>query len=260
VTTLRKFLSCILLLSASGWAQNSEQPVLALTRQHLVKSAKIYFRDSTEFPMTQNMTFTVTDSAGHVREVKHQATDYLFNGYNPSRKKAVGNLRAKESFWALLRGSKMIKAAINSTFWTMMPGVWIYADPAEYIFEAQNPHNGIVSAKLMPVKSCSPLTMEKNPQTYFPDEVCGPGVFELHDDLSFQKFVFDASGLPVAIKTASLGNTTLQSYHAEVEFQKVILPGDKEPFLVPKQVTARLETNKGNIVISSLYEARKSKQ
>lgn len=251
-------LSCIFLLSASAWAQSSDGPVLPLTREDLVKSAKIYFRDTTELPMTQNTTFTVTDASGHAREVKHQATNYLFNGYNKNRKTASGKLGGKESFWAMLGGSKMIKASINSVFWSMMPGVWIYAEPAEYTFEAQDQRDGMVSAKLTPVKPCSPLTMQKNPDIYLPDEVCGLGLFELHDDLSLQKFVFDASGLPVVLKMASLGKGTLQRYHAEIEFQRVMLPGDKEPFLVPKQVTATLETNKGNIVISSMYEAGKT--
>ena len=209
--------------------------------------------------MMQYMTFTVTDGSGHVREVKHQATDYVFNGYNAGKKTASGRVRGNESFWAMLRGSKMIKASLNSVFWTMMPGVWIYADPAEYAFEAQDSRNGTILAKLTPLKLCPPLTMEKKAELYFPDDLCGPGEFELHEDLSFEKFVFNVPGLPVPIKIAPLGKSTLKRYHAEVEFQKIILPGDKDPLLVPKQVTATLETDKGKIVISSAYERRQAK-
>jgi hypothetical protein len=38
--------------------------------------------------------------------------------------------------------------------------------------------------------------------------------------------------------------------------RKTTLPEDKEPFLVPKRVTATLETDKGTIVITSIYEAK----
>jgi len=49
---------------------------------------------------------------------------------------------------------------------------------------------------------------------------------------------------------------TYPRYHAEVEFQSVEVPGEKEPFLAPKLVTATLETNKGKIVIASVYEPK----
>jgi hypothetical protein len=44
--------------------------------------------------------------------------------------------------------------------------------------------------------------------------------------------------------------------HAEVEFQQVTLPGDQAPFLIPKQVTATIETDKEKIVITSVYEPK----
>ena len=50
--------------------------------------------------------------------------------------------------------------------------------------------------------------------------------------------------------------STLRRYHVEIEFQKVLLAGDNQPFLAPKQVTAKLETNKGSLEITSVYEAK----
>jgi hypothetical protein len=252
------WLSCMYCVSASVSAQTTEQAALKLTREQLVKSAKVYFRDTTEFPMTQNMTFSVLDSAGRVRQVKKQSVDYVFNGYNPGKKTASGQMHGKVSFWSAMRGNKMAKATLNSMLWTMIPGVRLYSDPGDYAFEAQESHDGLITARLVPVAPCPPFSMEKNPDIYFPDDACGPSEFQMHDDLSFHKFVFDASGLPVSVRIGPLGKSTLRRYHVEVEFQRIMLAGDKDPFLVPRQVTATLETDKGKLVISSAYDAKKT--
>jgi hypothetical protein len=252
------WLGCLCLIGASVSAQTAEQAAPKLTREQLVQSAKVYFRDSAEFPLTQRTTFSVLDSAGRIRKVKKQSLNYVFNGYNPGKKTASGRARGNVSFWSGLRGAKAVKAAMNSMLWTMIPGVLLYSDAGDYTFEAQGPRDELITARLVPVKRCPAFSMEKNPDTYFPDYACGPGEFQLRDDLSFYKFAFDASGLPVSMKVGPLGKSTLQRYHVEVEFQRVMLPGDKEPFLVPKEVTATLETDKGKLVISSVYEAKKT--
>ncbi|HEV3038488.1 MAG TPA: hypothetical protein VHA33_11995 [Candidatus Angelobacter sp.] len=100
--------------------------------------------------------------------------------------------------------------------------------------------------------------MVKNSQAYFPDEPCGTSEYQLQDNLSFQKFVFDAPGLPASIRIDPFGKSVLRSYRVEIAFQKVMLAADKEPFLVPRQVTAKLETNKGSVEITSTYEAKSS--
>jgi hypothetical protein len=74
--------------------------------------------------------------------------------------------------------------------------------------------------------------------------------------LAPQKYTFDLSGLPAPLIIDAFGPCILQRYHAEVEFQKVEVPGEKEPFLVPKLVTAAIETNKGKILIASAYEPK----
>ena len=252
------WLASMYFISASVSAQTTEQAAPKLTREQLVKSAKVYFRDSTELPMTQRMSFSVLNSAGRVRQVKKQSLDYVFNGYNPGNKTATGRGHANVSFWSAIRGSKTVKAAVNNMLWTMIPGVRLYSDPSDYAFEAQDLRDGLITAKLIPVKLCPPFSMEKSPEMYFPDDVCGPSEFQLHEDLSFHKFEFDAAGLPVSIRTGPFGKSKLQRYHVEVEFQKIMLMGDKEPFLVPKQVTATLETAKGKLVISSQFEAKKT--
>jgi hypothetical protein len=41
----------------------------------------------------------------------------------------------------------------------------------------------------------------------------------------------------------------------EAEFQKVFLPDDPKPFLVPKLITVPITTDKGPLAISSVYTA-----
>jgi hypothetical protein len=246
--------------TAESHQAGTDQAASPLTFEQLTKAGRVYFRDSTEFPMTQKFTFTVSDASGHVKKVNHLTLDYLFNGYRPKTKTATGSSRANISFWAAIRGAKMVKASMNNALWTMIAGITLTDDPGDYKLEAhENGSNDrVITARLTPTKSCATITMEKNPQVYFPDDVCGTREYQLQDNLSFQKFVFDATGLPATVKIETLGKSILRSYHVEIAFQKVTLPGDKEPFLVPKQVTAKLESNKGNVEITSLYEAKSS--
>ncbi|HEV3038487.1 MAG TPA: hypothetical protein VHA33_11990 [Candidatus Angelobacter sp.] len=106
--------------NAGSHKASTEQTAPPLTFEQLTKAAKIYFRDSTEFPMTQAMTFTVSDASGRVKKVNHLTLDYLFNGYRPKPKTATASSRANISFWAAMRGAKMVKASMNSDLWTMI--------------------------------------------------------------------------------------------------------------------------------------------
>ena len=250
----------MIFFGASLFAQSSQQPQAPLTFEQLVKAANIYFRDTAELPMTQKMTFTVSDRSGRVRQSKKQEIDYIFNGYNRGKQTASSHVSGEIGFWAALRGAKMIKAALNSAFWTMAPGVQLHSEPGMYALEAAERHDdtGLVTGRLTRVKECVPFTMKEHTEMYVPDHPgCNSSDFQLSaEDLSFRKFTFDVAGLPAAVKLNPLGDCTLQRYRAEIEFQKIMLPGDKEPLLVPKQVIATLETNKGNIVISSTYEKK----
>ncbi|HEY6969375.1 MAG TPA: hypothetical protein VJA94_09225, partial [Candidatus Angelobacter sp.] len=245
-------------MSVSLAAQSGEQSAPALTYEQLVKAAKVYFRDTAEFPMMQDMTFTVLDRSGRVRQTRKQLVEYLFNGYNSGKQTASGHVSGEVGFWAALRGAKMVKASLNSAFWIMAPGLEVYSPTDMYDLEMNEHHEDkeLITGKLNRVKACPPFTMKENTEMYVPDHPgCNNSEFQLHtEDLSFQRFSFDVIGLPASVRLHPLGDCTLQRYHAEVEFQKIILPGDKDPLLVPKQVTAILETDKGKIVISSVYE------
>ena len=270
---------CLLLvcLGATGQTGQSEQTTRPpkITFERLVRAAKLYFRDTAEFPLLQKTTLTVSNSSGQVRENRTISGAGTFQGYrlsehgqnklqqhnqdeNPWRL----NLHVNMPFWTRLRGTKMMKVSLNSFMWTTIPGVVFVIDRDLYELEVNEPGSGteLLIAKLTPAKRCPPFSMKDQPVPYFPDGICGIAEFKLHEDLSFQQFAFEAPGLPVSTRIDGLGQCTLQRYHVEIEFQKVTLPGDKEPFLVPKQVTATLNTNKGNIVIASAYEPNPPKK
>jgi hypothetical protein len=249
-------LVCCLSVGAAGFVQSAEK----LTIDQLTQAAKRYFRDTVEMPLLQKMTFTATDPKGKVRKSEHVTANYVFKGYNPQKQTASAQLHGEVSMWAAMRGAKMFKAAFNSGLWTMFAGELIYSDASIYSFEAGEPRagDGMVIARLTHVQPCATVTMIKNANWYGPDKICGTSEFQLLQDLSLQKFSYEISGLPAPVKMEPFGQCMLRRYHAEVEFQKVMLPGDKEPFLVPKQVTATLETDKGTIVIFSVYEPKVS--
>jgi hypothetical protein len=208
--------------------------------------------------MIQTTTFSVVASSGRSSKPKTISRNYLFRGY--SRERRTANARIKggsESFWEWLRGSKLGNASANSAIWTMLPGLWLYADPGAYTLTFVPAATGseLLQAKMAPVKPCPALNMSRrNSQWYFPDNACGEIEFQLDKDLRFRQFAFDALGLPAQVNFAPFGRCNLKRYHAELEFQEVNLPQDRAPFLVPKRVVATLETDKGTILISSIYE------
>jgi hypothetical protein len=79
------FLVCLLSLSIFGQTAVPPQPTAnapdKLTLEQLQKSAKIYFRDTAEFPLIQHTTFSVWNPAGRVRQTKMISIDYVFQGY-----------------------------------------------------------------------------------------------------------------------------------------------------------------------------------
>lgn len=151
-----------------------------------------------------------------------------------------------------------MKVSLNSAAWIIVPGARLYTETDDYAFEASgnSGSDGLIRAKLTPVKPCSPFTITND--WYFPDDICGQTEFELNKDLSFKKVIFEVPGLPAAVKLDPFGRCTLRRYHTRLEFQSVSLPGDKDPFLVPREVTATIETDKGTIVIASVYEPKKA--
>ena len=181
--------------------------------------------------MVQTTTFSVTDHSGKARKPKTITTTYVFHGYSQARQTANVRFTGHESFWAVLRGSKMMKVAGNSATLTMLPGLTLYAETREYTLHVDRAGTGgnPLIAHLTRVKPCSPFSMKKLPQFYLPDDPCGPGDFLLGKGLTFQKLSLDVPGLPAPVDLDPFGHCTLRSYHTDVTFQSVNLPGDHRP-------------------------------
>ncbi len=246
----------------SGAGSSVQQPAEKLTLEQLTTAAQHYFRDSAEFPLLQKTTFAVVEANGRARKVQTVSAEYVFRGYNKGTKSAGGRIHGDVSMWQGMTGAKVFKASTSSVVWAMDAGQKLYADPGEIEFEANatGGADGVRTAKMSPAKPCPTVTMKDHGAWYVPDKRCGLSEFQVGGDLSLQKYTFDLSGLPAPLEIDAFGPCILQRYHAEVEFQRVEVPGEKEPFLVPKKVTASLETSKGKVLIVSEYEPKARKQ
>lgn len=229
-----------------------------LTMDALVSAARYYFRDSAELPMLQMTTFSITNASGRARKPQMQTMEYVFHGYSKKNNSGNVSMHGHESMWAAFRGSKAMKASINSSFTAIMPGILLYSDTSKFNFEtSQTVEAGATqTARVVPKEPCPAFVMKQNKEEYLPDGLCGESSFQLDQEWRLGKFTFTAANLPAEMDIIPFGKCTLNSYHSEVEFQSAALTGDKDPFLVPKLVVTTLQTSKGTVVISSRYEPR----
>jgi len=91
----------------------------------------------------------------------------------------------------------------------------------------------------------------------FPEKPCISAQFRLAgdptNDLVFEHFSFDVTNLPGAAKVAEFGDVQVLGFRCEGDFQKASLPGETQPYLLPKQVVTSVETSKGKMVITNQY-------
>lgn len=230
-----------LVAGSSGWAGGSLEEV---TFSHVAKAGKIYFRDSAEFPMHISVELTATDPSGKVRKHKTGKFKYDFHGYNQRSAKSTITLRGP-------RG--MMKAALGGAVSSMAPISFLSPEAEkEYAFTVLDQGTDVISARLSRIAQCEPSTWMREFNAL--GTICGSFEVQLQkDDFALKHYIFDAGNLPVAAAIDVLGQATVSGYHAEVEFQKVFLADDPKPFLVPKQITVTITTDKGKLVISSAY-------
>lgn len=215
-----------------------------VTLSHVARAGKTYFRDSAEFPMRISVELTATDLSGKVRKHKTGKFKYDFHGYNQRSGNGTITLHGP-------RG--MMKAALGAAVSSLAPISFLSPDAErEYAFTVTDQEGDVVSARLSRIAQCEP-------STWLPDldalgTMCGSFDVQLQkDDFALRRYVFEAANLPVSANVDFIGPATVSGYHAEAEFQKVFLPDDPKPFLVPKLVTVTITTDKGKLVISSTY-------
>lgn len=247
--------------SAPAPAQTTHSSGHELTLDELIAATHIYFRDTAEFPMIQNMVMTVTNSSGHVRKRRQGTYDYLVEGY-PSGKHEmqVGTYfpRDADIFSDTVQAwNGALWSATASNIHAIFPVnlLWAKQEGATLVV-LNRASDGVTTARLVPSQACPPFAFS-DPKLFAPKAICGKSEVQLRPDLSLQRFVFDEAGLPAPVKFPPFGKTTLQSFRVDIEFQEVVIEPDPKPYVVPARVTSTLVTNKGTFNIVSEYTAKR---
>lgn len=231
----------------------------ALTFSQVAVAAKTYLRDSAEFPLNMQVSMMAVDGSGRTIKKDRAKGRYDFHGYNMRSEHASGSMQVQtDGFFRSPRG--MLPTVWNSFVATILPAHALATKADEkYAFEAADPAAGsdLVTATMTPLSgTCSEFKWSV--KNGVPERFCGTSKLELQkDDLSLQHLSFESSGLPLATNVKPFGRCQLLRYHAEVEFQKVMLPDDPKPFLVPKHVEITVETDKGKLIMTSDFAPRK---
>lgn len=249
-----KTISSILLLvvAISPSALPADEPTLS----QVAKAAKVYLRDSAEFPLTTKVEVTFTDLAGHVRQHKTGSYKFDFHGYNVRSNN--GRIVFQGSWRTFMSGSALKKSVYATSIPTLLPAILLDPDIEKkaVVTVAPGAAPDLMSVAMKPLADCDPFQWEN--ESYASPSICGSYELQLgKDDFVLKRFAFDASALPVSAQMDIFDRVTILRYHSETEFQKVFLPGDPKPFLVPKLVTVTVETDKGKLVMSGNYTSRK---
>jgi hypothetical protein len=204
----------------------SEKPTFA----QVTAAARVTLRDSAELPMDMTVSVVATDASGHIRKKQNGSYRYNFHGYS---------YKTGHSNSTVTGPRQTLDAAIDSVGFTAIPS-FINAEGAEKnvsfeIVEA-DASSPLFTAKVAPLFACDSFQWDTDRQ--FPKGSCGFTDFQFYkDDLSLHAFVFESKGLPVDTKVDPFGSARLVRYRMEVRFQKVTLPDDPHPFLLPEHET-----------------------
>jgi hypothetical protein len=229
-----------------------------LTMDRLAAAARAYLRDSAEFPLNMNLSMVAISTSGRTVKRDQATGTYDFHGYNPRSENANSSMRVSTK--GLFHSTKWVMpVAWNSSTATFLLTSILFRElQGRYSLQVTAPANSgeTMVARIPQLPGCSVFKWSSKDTS--PEELCGASQFEVQkDNLSLRRFSFDAGGLPIATTVKPFGKCELRSYHAEVEFQKVMLPDDPKPFLVPKHVEIVIETDKGKLDMISDYTPRK---
>jgi hypothetical protein len=216
--------------------------------------ANTYFRDCTEIPMNVAVTTVVSDEAGKVKHRTQSTVGMVFNGYN--RGSGKFSLRANSGMF----NAGAMRDSLSGDLAAFLAEGLIPGRTSTQTIAIQQPQEpGKPVVVVVKDGECpQPALM---PRWMFPQHPCGSARFSViagsHGGPIFQHFSFDSSGSPAPAKIDGLGNVQLLSFHADVEFQEVVLAGDSNPYLWPLEAVTSVTTNKGKVTISDRYSSRK---
>ncbi len=222
----------------------------AFDRGELAALAKNYFRDTAELPMTVTVSTSVVDLSGRTKKQTQNRAEVVFHGYAPSRGgkvSAKGGITARRQLYDSLSGDL---AAI---------GLASKALGSRGALRVVSNGDGFTAA--LDDQSCQPFRLV-GADVLFPtrDTFCGSTTFhiarEQGAELVFRDAAFESANLPVHSKLPYLGEVEILAFHVDLEFQRAMLPDDAVPFLLPMRAVTKFRTNKGEIVLTNVYEPK----
>jgi hypothetical protein len=231
-------------------------PATEISFERVTRASKEFLRDSAELPMRLTVDFSATDLTGRVRKHKTGKFDYDFHGFNPRSNN--GNLN--------LHGPKhSLKEAGTTAAIAMLPSVLVASGVEQRIKMKiiDSPQPDTFAADLVDEEKSGPeekcQTFGWMREAYLFKHIClGHIQVQLQkDDLSIKSFASDIDGLPLQAKVDHLGQANITGYHVDIDFQKVMLPGDPKPFVVPWHVTVSVVTDKGKLVMAAEFALKK---
>jgi hypothetical protein len=238
----------LFLALACGAAQTPE-----LTSEQVVALARTFFRDTGELPMNVRVTKVVTDAGGKLKRRSESTVRVVYRGYNNHRFNSgwfnTGSLRDSMSGDLALGVAMLVLAPKNG-------------DPVKFKIVPPSAAGQPYQVVLELTGACPPLQFARNsllPVTRF----CASCRYSLAgappSGLVFENFRLDVANLPAPAKLADLGDVEIRGVRVEGDFQKAFLPGDAQPYLLPRQVVISMDTSKGSIQVTNQYSPRAAK-
>ena len=267
---LRLLITLLLVLPASS---QQPAPTTEISFERVTRASKESLRDSAELPMRITTDFSATDLTGRVLKHRKGRFDYDFHGFNPRSSNATMKLRGLGlTRYGFKEATTTIVAATLAVL-LVAPGaerrfkMKVIDSPQPDIFAAEfvpeedsfaTIHvEGFGAEKSGPGEKCQ--TLEWMRKAYLFRTIC-PGRLRVQmqkDDFSIRAFALDAAGMPVQAKVDYLDEANITGYHVDMDFQKVTLPGDPKPFVVPRHVTVTVITDKGKLLMSGEFALKK---
>jgi hypothetical protein len=214
------------------------------TQAQLLAAAKIYFRDSTEIPMSVDVVTTAQDPSGKVTKRRQSTIRTVFKGYN---------LQARRFSWQGHSGW-FSTGSLSDSFsgdWGAFIAASIIGnpeDPAEVQVESP-------TAASVHWNKCHRQFL-MHPKYLMPDAFCLTAEYILGEEdgqPSFKSYTIHLRDLPAPARLPYLGEAKISSYTVDGDFQKQFLPGDPKPYLTPGKVTSVIATDKGKITVVNSY-------
>jgi len=223
----------------------------APNRDEITKLSKSFLRDSAELPMTVAVETVVTNAKGKKVRNAHSTTEFIFRGYNGQTGNASFRTNAGLMSYRIMHDSIAPNFAVINAFTVLAPQPDGLNDVAVEGGQSGEPF------LLKTTAACKDIQFAMAGQFLYPNKKCYSTQFRVHNDeagaWTIERFDLDVASLPAAGKIPYLGPATIRKIHAEGEVQAARLPDDPRPFLIPKRVTIRIESDKGTAVVTNQY-------